>query len=50
MRALKFQSPFQEMDEQKIDWRFENHARGPHGFALPKGTPGRPDYRDRISD
>lgn len=28
------------MDAQKIDWRFNNHARGPHGFALGKGVPG----------
>ncbi|CAJ1398179.1 unnamed protein product [Effrenium voratum] len=30
----------QEMDAQEIDWRFDNHARGPHGFALGKGVPG----------
>jgi len=29
-----------EMDEHNVDWRFVNHARGPHGFALAKGTPG----------
>merc|ERR1719401_2726733 len=23
-----------EMDAQGIDWRFHNHARTPHGFAL----------------
>jgi len=23
-----------EMDAQGIDWRFNNHARTPHGFAL----------------
>ena len=28
------------MDAQLIDWRFNNHARGPHGFALGKGVPG----------
>lgn len=38
----------QEMDAQKIDWRFENHARGPHGFALPKGTPGGDQYTETI--
>ena len=28
------------MDQQEIDWRFNNHARGPHGFGLGKGVPG----------
>jgi len=26
-----------EMDDQGIDWRFNNHARTPHGFALAPG-------------
>merc|ERR1712150_370740 len=26
-----------EMDEHGIDWRFNNHARTPHGFALAPG-------------
>jgi len=37
----------QEMDAQKIDWRFSNHARGPHGFALGKGVPGC-EYTEHI--
>jgi len=37
-----------EMDEHDVDWRFENHASGPHGFALAKGCPGGNDYNDRI--
>mmetsp|Transcript_42889 Transcript_42889/g.79998 ORF Transcript_42889/g.79998 Transcript_42889/m.79998 type:complete len:406 (+) Transcript_42889:42-1259(+) len=37
-----------EMDAQGIDWRFENHARGPHGFALPKGSPGGDHYTEVI--
>ncbi|CAE7199177.1 unnamed protein product [Symbiodinium pilosum] len=37
-----------EMDAQGIDWRFENHARGPHGFALPKGSPGGDHYTEWI--
>ena len=28
-----------DMDAAGIDWRFHNHARTPHGFALRKGTP-----------
>ena len=27
-----------EMDEHSIDWRFNNHARTPHGFALAPGV------------
>mmetsp|Transcript_57718 Transcript_57718/g.122786 ORF Transcript_57718/g.122786 Transcript_57718/m.122786 type:complete len:370 (+) Transcript_57718:105-1214(+) len=27
-----------EMDANNIDWRFENHARTPHGFALARGV------------
>lgn len=27
-----------EMDEQKVDWQFHNHAQTPHGFALPLGV------------
>jgi len=27
-----------EMDENGIDWRFDNHARTPHGFALAPGV------------
>lgn len=27
-----------EMDSQGIDWRFHNHARTPHGFALAPGV------------
>jgi len=30
----------QEMDAQEIDWRFNNHARTPHGFALAPGVMG----------
>ena len=30
----------QEMNEQGIDWRFNNHARTPHGFALAPGVWG----------
>ena len=26
-----------EMDEHSIDWRFNNHAQTPHGFALAEG-------------
>lgn len=37
-----------EMDENKVDWRFDNHARGPHGFALPKGIPGGDQYSEHI--
>jgi len=36
-----------EMDAQLIDWRFNNHARGPHGFALGKGVPGC-EYQEHI--
>jgi len=28
----------EEMDGQGIDWRFNNHARTPHGFALAPGV------------
>lgn len=28
----------QEMDKHDIDWRFNNHARTPHGFALAPGV------------
>lgn len=28
----------QEMDTHGIDWRFNNHARTPHGFALAPGV------------
>mmetsp|Transcript_159232 Transcript_159232/g.305490 ORF Transcript_159232/g.305490 Transcript_159232/m.305490 type:complete len:425 (+) Transcript_159232:87-1361(+) len=35
-----------EMDEQEIDWRFDNHARTLHGFALAKGVPGGNDYTE----
>ena len=27
-----------EMDDAGIDWRFNNHARTPHGFALAPGV------------
>lgn len=27
-----------EMDKEGIDWRFNNHARTPHGFALAPGV------------
>merc|ERR1711907_810581 len=27
-----------EMDAHDIDWRFHNHARTPHGFALAPGV------------
>lgn len=27
-----------EMDQHGIDWQFHNHARTPHGFALPPGV------------
>eukprot|EP00913_Durusdinium_trenchii_P019800 g18613.t1 len=36
-----------EMDAQSIDWRFHNHARGPHGFALGPGVPGC-EYTEHI--
>ena len=26
------------MDDAGIDWRFNNHARTPHGFALAPGV------------
>ena len=26
-----------EMDEAGVDWRFNNHAQTPHGFALAAG-------------
>lgn len=39
----------EEMNEHKVDWRFENHARGPHGFALAKGIPGG-DHYDEVID
>merc|ERR550514_484022 len=29
-----------EMDDQLIDWRFNNHAQTPHGFALGPECPG----------
>ena len=27
-----------EMDEAGVDWRFNNHAQTPHGFALAAGV------------
>lgn len=38
----------EEMDAQEIDWRFENHARGPHGFSLARGTPGGYHFNEKI--
>ena len=33
---------FEEMDQAGVDWSFHEHARTPHGFALPAriGAPG----------
>jgi dienelactone hydrolase len=33
---------FQEMDDAGVDWSFVDHAKTPHGFALPAriGPPG----------
>lgn len=39
----------EEMNANTVDWRFDNHARGPHGFALAKGIPGG-DHYDEVID
>merc|ERR1711865_433448 len=37
-----------EMDEHKIDWRFNNHSQTPHGWALGPGVTAT-SYRE-VSD
>lgn len=38
-----------EMDQARIDWRFNNHARTPHGFALKPGSPGAASPKDPVT-
>merc|ERR1719436_2113211 len=40
----------QEMDSNNVDWRFNIHARTPHGWALGPGVTGGGDNYREVAD